>query len=106
MIRFVFRFVGMLLLALAFIFVVYDGIRWLSDGMLLITKTDYVWNTVHDRSLQSFQALVESKAGPDIWKLGVVPVLNLPAAVVACVLGVVMIVIGRKKKPLIGYARD
>jgi len=25
---------------------------------------------------------------------------------VACVLGIILIVLGRKKKPLIGYARD
>jgi len=106
MIRFVFRFVGMLLLALAFIFVVYDGIRWISDGLLLVTKTDYVWNTVNDGSLQAFQALVEKRAGPEVWKLGVTPILELPAAAVACILGVILIVIGRKKKPLIGYIRE
>lgn len=106
MIRFVFRFVGMLLLALAFIFVVYDGIRWISDGMLLVTKTDYVWNSVHDGSLQAFQALIEKRAGLEVWKLGIAPILNLPAAAVACVLGIVLIVIGRKKKPLIGYLRE
>lgn len=106
MIRFVFRFVGMLLLALAFIFVVYDGIRWISDGMLLVTKTDYVWNTVQDGSLQAFQAFIEKRAGPEVWKLGIAPILNLPAAAVACILGVVMIIIGRKKKPLIGYVRE
>jgi len=106
MIRFVFRFVGMLLLALAFIFVVYDGIRWISDGMLLVTRTDYVWNTVNDGSLQAFQALVERRAGSEAWKLGSAPILDLPAAAVACILGVILIVIGRKKKPLIGYARD
>jgi hypothetical protein len=106
MIRFVFRFVGMLLLALAFIFVVYDGIRWISDGMLLVTRTDYVWNTLHDGSLQAFQALVEKWAGAEVWMLGIAPILDLPAAAVACILGVLLIVIGRKKKPLIGYARD
>jgi hypothetical protein len=106
MIRFVFRFIGMLLLALAFIFVVYDGIRWISDGMLQVTRTDYVWNTVHDGSLQALQALVEKRAGAEVWKIGFVPILELPAAAVACIFGIVLIVIGRKKRPLIGYARD
>ena len=39
MIRFLLRFIGLLLLALAFIFVVYDGIRSISDGSILLTKT-------------------------------------------------------------------
>jgi len=106
MIRFLLRFFGLLLLALAFIFVVYDGIRSISDGGLLITTGSYVWNVAHDRSLQAFHALVDQHAGPDAWQIAVAPVLNQPAAAIFCVLGVILIVLGRKKKPLIGYARD
>ena len=106
MIRFLLRFVGLLLLALAFIFVVYDGIRTISDGALLITKTSVLWNTIHDGSLRMLQSLVEQKLGPDAWRVGVAPVLDQPVAAIFGVLGVVLIVLGRKKKPLIGYARD
>jgi hypothetical protein len=106
MIRFLFRFIGLLLLALAFIFVVYDGIRSISDGGLIFTKASYVWAVIHDRSLQSFQALVEQHAGRDAWQFAVAPVLDQPAAVVAGVLGIILTLIGRKKRPLIGYARD
>ncbi len=106
MIRFVLRFFGLLLLALGFIFLVYDGIRSISDGSVLLTRTSEVWNVVHDRSLASFQALVESRAGPDIWKAVISPILEQPASAVSCILGVILIVVGRKKKPLIGYARD
>jgi hypothetical protein len=106
MIRFLLRFVGLLLLALAFIFVVYDGIRSISDGSLLLTKASYVWNVAHDRSLQAFQALIEQYIGADAWQLVAVPVLDQPAAAIFCVLGVILVVLGRKKKPLIGYARD
>jgi hypothetical protein len=106
MIRFVFRFFGLLLLALAFIFVVYDGIRSISDGLLLFTRAADVWSAVHDGSQQSFQALIERYAGPDIWRLTVLAILDRPASAVFGALGVVLILLGRKKKPLIGYARD
>lgn len=106
MIRFLLRFIGLLLLALAFIFVVYDGIRTISDGTLLITKTSVLWNTIHDGSLRMLQTLVEQKLGPEAWQVGVAPILDQPASAVFCVLGVVLIILGRKKKPLIGYARD
>ncbi|MEX2034138.1 MAG: hypothetical protein WEA28_02980 [Xanthobacteraceae bacterium] len=106
MIRFLFRFVGLLLLALAFIFVVYDGIRSISDGGILLTTTQQIWNVAHDRSLQAFQATIERYAGADVWQFGVAPILNQPASALFAVLGVVLIVLGRKKKPLIGYARD
>ena len=108
MIRFLLRFIGLLLLALAFIFVVYDGIRTISksDGTLLITTTSYLWNSIHDGSLRGLQALVEQKLGAEAWQIGVAPVLDQPAAAIFCVLGIILIVLGRKKKPLIGYARD
>jgi hypothetical protein len=106
MIRFLFRFFGLLLLALAFIFLVYDGIRSISDGDWMVTKANYVWNSVNDGSLQALQARVERFAGPDIWKLVNLIVLEQPASAVFCVLGVILIMLGRKKKPLIGYARD
>jgi hypothetical protein len=106
MIRFVLRFIGLLLLALAFIFVVYDGIRSISDGRLLLTETRYVWAVLHDRSLQAFQALFEQNLGRDAWQLAVAPVLDQPAAVIFGVLGIILTLLGRKKKPLIGYARD
>jgi hypothetical protein len=106
MIRFLFRFLGLLLLALAFIFVVYDGIRSISDGSFLVTTTSYVWNAISDHSLQTVQGLIEKNAGPEVWQMGVAPILDQPASAVAAVLGVILIVLGRKKKPLIGYARD
>jgi hypothetical protein len=106
MIRFLLRFIGLLLLALAFIFVVYDGIRTISDGALLITKTSYVWNAIHEGSLRALQALVEQKLGAEAWQIGVAPILDQPAELIFCVLGIILIVLGRKKKPLIGYARD
>jgi hypothetical protein len=106
MIRFLFRFVGLLLLALAFIFVVYDGIRSISDGNVLLTTTQQIWNIVDDSSLQAFQVLIERFAGVDIWRFGLVPLLNQPVSALFFVLGVVLIVLGRKKRPLIGYARD
>ena len=106
MIRFLLRFVGLLLLALGFIFLVYDGIRSISDGGILLTRTSEVWNAVHDGSLVAFQALIERYTGAELWKVGVAPILDQPASAVACVLGVILTVLGRKKKPLIGYARD
>src|ERR1044072_4078651 len=101
MIRFVLRFFGLLLLALGFIFLVYDGIRSISDSSILLTKASEIWIILNDRSLATFQAMVEKRVGADIWKVLVFPVLEQPASAVACILGVVLIMLGRKKKPLI-----
>jgi hypothetical protein len=106
MIRFLLRFIGLLLLALAFIFVVYDGIRSISDGSLLFTKANYVWSVLNDASLQSFRAMIERYTSSDTWQMAAVPVLEQPAAAIFVILGVILMLLGRKKKPLIGYARD
>jgi hypothetical protein len=71
-----------------------------------VTKASYIWNPINDHSLQVVQGLVEKNAGAEVWQLGVAPVLDQPASAIAAVLGVILIILGRKKKPLIGYARD
>jgi hypothetical protein len=106
MIRFLFRFAGLLLLALAFIFVIYDGVKSIADGGIFLTKVIQIWADVHTASLRSFQALVERHTGSDFWQFAVAPILEQPASAVACVLGILLILLGRKKRPLIGYARD
>ena len=105
MIRFLLRFIGLLLLALAFIFLIYDGIRSISNGSILLTTASYVWNAIHEHSLRAFQAVIENYAGAEVWRIGIAPILDQPVSAMAGVLSVILIVLGRKKKPLIGYAR-
>jgi ABC-type phosphate transport system permease subunit len=105
MIRFLLRFVGLLLLALAFIFVIYDGMKSIADRTFYATALSQFWNEVHGSSLQALQGAIE-RLSDTLWSLAVAPILNQPAAAVFAVLGTVLIVLGRKKKPLIGYARD
>jgi hypothetical protein len=106
MIRFLLRFIGLLLLALAFIFVIYDGMKSIADGGLFMTKFGQLWIDIHAGSLQAFQATVQRYAGSELWQTAAVPILGQPVAAVFGVLGVVLILLGRKKKALIGYARD
>ena len=105
MIRFLLRFLGLLLLALAFIFVVYDGMKSIADRTFYATAIGQFWTEVHASSLQAAQAAVERVSG-SLWSMAIAPLLEQPAAAVFGVLGAILIVLGRKKKPLIGYARD
>ena len=56
MIRGFFRLVGLLLLAGSFIFVVYDGARWVADQTLQFTRFGQLWNDVHQSSQAAFRA--------------------------------------------------
>jgi membrane protein implicated in regulation of membrane protease activity len=72
MIRGFFRLVGLLLLAGGFIFMVYDGARWVADQTLRFTRFGQFWNDVF---------------------------------VVLGVLGILLMLVFRPRKPLIGYSR-
>jgi hypothetical protein len=106
MIRFLFRFIGLLVLALAFILVIHDGIKSIADSTFYLSKVNQLWIEIHASSLQALQTLIERNARPELWQWGLQPILRQPAAAVFGVLGILLILLGRKKRPLIGYARD
>ena len=60
MIRGFFRLVGLLLLAGGFIFMVYDGARFVADQTLQFTRFGQFWNDVHQSSQQAFRAWVDA----------------------------------------------
>ena len=105
MIRFVFRALGLWILAAAFLFLVYDGMRSIAATSLLFTYVKDFWSNIHQASLQAWQAIVESYS-PWVWSLVVAGFLNQPIWLVFAVVGTIFIVLGRKKKKLIGYGRD
>ncbi len=105
MIRFLLRTLGLLFLAAAFIFLVYDGTRSIAANMLLYSKLVEIWSLVHQASLQQLQPLIEKNAPPWLWDPVITTILDAPATVVLAVVGAILIVLGRRKKPLIGYAR-
>ena len=106
MIRFFLRFIGIVLLALAFIFVIYDGVKSIADHMFYATRIEQFWVEVNSRSLQSVRDSVEHYTGTPLWGWVVEPILNQPIALVFGALSVLLILLGRKKKPLIGFVRD
>jgi len=105
MIRGFFRLVGLLLLAGGFIFLVYDGARSIADQALRLTRLGEFWNDIHQASQQAFQSMVE-RASPLLWNSVVKLILNQPAWAVMGVLGIVLMLLFRPRKPLIGYSRN
>ena len=105
MIRGLFRLVGLLLLAGGFIFMVYDGARWVADQSLHFTRFGQFWNDINQSSQQAVRALVESKA-PWLWTGVVRLLLDQPVFAVLGVLGLLLMLLSRPRKPLIGYGRD
>jgi hypothetical protein len=105
MIRGFFRLVGLLLLAGAFIFMVYDGARFVADQTLRFTRFGQFWNDIHQASQQAFRAWVEGVA-PWLWASVVRVILDQPVFAVMGVLGILLMLLFRPRKPLIGYSRN
>ena len=105
MIRFLLRTLGLLFLAAAFVFLVYDGTRSIAANQPLYTKVDEIWSLVNAASLQQLQPWIESKAPHWLWDPVMTTILGAPAAVALGIVGAILIPLGRRKKPLIGYAR-
>jgi hypothetical protein len=105
MIRFLFRFVGLLCLAAAFIFVVYDGMKSIADQGLFITRAGDIWNAASASGQQLLQNWLVGHGVPWLWDPVALQVIAAPAWLALVVVGAVFMMIGRKKRPLIGYAR-
>ena len=106
MIRFIFRFVGLWILAGGFVALVRDGTKSIAGNAVFITKLGEDWTNIHESSLGAFKDLVERYAGTATWETTTLYLLGAPTWVVLGVAGSLLILIGRKKKPLIGYGRD
>jgi hypothetical protein len=105
MIRFLLRTLGLLFLASAFIFFVYDGTRSIAANLLVYTRVDEVWSLLHPASLQQVQPWIEQHAPHWAAEPGAAAVLGAPAAVVLGIAGMILMLLGRRKKKLIGYGR-
>jgi hypothetical protein len=107
MIRFLLRFLGLWVLAAAFLFFIYDGTKSIAASAFFITKVNDVWFNIHQKSLEELQPFIEQHVGAWLWQSAIQPFfMEQPAWLVLGVIAVLMILLGRKKKPLIGYARD
>src|SRR5947209_17708023 len=98
MIRGFFRLVGLLLLAGGFIFMVYDGARWVADQNLRFTRFGEFWNDIHQSSQQPFRTIFEGSA---LWLWDLIKIiLDQPLFAVMGVLGIVLMLLFRPRQPL------
>ncbi len=106
MIRFLFRFIGFWFLAGAFVALVYDGTKSIAGNAVFITKLGETWNAIHSTSLQLLQPAIERHVAEWLWDPVALTILTAPTWLVLGIIGAILALLGRKKKPLIGYGRD
>ncbi len=99
-----FRLIGLILMVLAFLSLVYDGARTIADQTLRLTRLGELWNDINQVSQQAFQHAVEGLS-PFLWNSVVKAILNQPAWAVLGIVGIVLLLLFRPSKALIGYSR-
>jgi hypothetical protein len=105
MIRFLLRFIGLICLAAGFILLIYDGTKSIAGNRLFLTSVRTLWELINAGSLARLEPVIRSYAGGYLWDPVLVTVLAAPSWGLLGFFGILFLVLGRKKKPLIGYAR-
>jgi hypothetical protein len=104
--RFLLRFIGLWLLAGAFVALIIDGTASIAGGSMRFNTFGQTWDNIHQDSKPVLKAFVDRNAGPWVWNSGIQLLLDQPTWVVLGVLGAILVLLGRRKAPLIGYGRD
>jgi hypothetical protein len=105
MIRFLLRFIGLICLAAGFILLIYDGTKSIAGNKIFLTSVRMLWELINAGSLAKLEPMIRPYAGGLLWDPLMVAILAAPSWSVLGVLGILFLLLGRKKKPLIGYAR-
>lgn len=100
--RFLARFIGLLLAAGAFVAVVVDGARSIADSRPEATSLADVWAHIGSRSLAAAQASVDAVFSPALWSGIVAPLLAVPFFVVLMLLSALCLRLGRRPRSRIG----
>jgi len=105
MIRFLFRFLGLICLAAAFTLLIYDGTKSIAANNVYLTSVRVLWDLINAGSLTRLKPLIAPYAGGMLWDPGMLFILAAPSWSVLGVVGILCLLLGRRRKPLIGYER-
>ena len=102
--RFLFRLVGLVLLAGAFAALLVDGTRSVAAGSLAVLPFGRTLMTISPDGFQKLRMVVEAKL-PVLWDPVLVTMFLMPTWVVFGVVGLVLLATTRARPPTIGYSR-
>ncbi len=104
MVRFLFRFIGLWLLAGAFVALVIDGTRSVAASRIVLTTVGEAWSVVHRPSLELFRTHIEGNYPAWVWDPVAINFLLAPLWIALGVLGIVFVLLGRVPARPIGYS--
>ena len=96
MIRFLFRLLATVSLAVAVIMAVLDATRTVAAGSLVTTPLGTSWLAVSPETLESTQAAVQTWLHPALWDPAAISILKLPGFVVFGLIALLLYAVGRR----------
>ena len=96
MIRFFFRFLATLALAVAVIMAVLDATRSIAASALVLTPLSVSWEGASPATLDGFRGFVDEKMGSWLWDPVILSVLNQPGFAVFLAVALLLFAIGRR----------
>ena len=102
MIRFFFRLLATVALAITVIMAVLDATRSVAGQDLVLTPLRTSWSAVSPDTLAAVEEIVRTNVHPLAWDPGALWVLHLPGFVVFAVLAFLLYAIGRRPQRRIG----
>lgn len=97
--RFILTFTGLWICALALLALVLDGVRSIAANTLVVKSLGEVWYMLDVASLNLTQAVIQRNVHPLLWDPVLQWILTLPAWLVAGILGLLLLYLGRKRRP-------
>ena len=104
MFRLFFRFLGLLVLAVAFVALVVDGTRSIAANRVDILPLGRACTLLAPDAFQKIRIAIEGHL-PLLWDPILVTLLLLPSWVVLGGTGMVLLALTRRRAPIIGYSR-
>jgi hypothetical protein len=104
MFRLTFRFLGLLLLAGAVAALVIDGTRSIAGGAPSLTPLEQTLLWLMPQKFAMLKLALRHALPPFLWNHVAVHVLLMPTWLVVGVIGILLMLLSRKRRPKIGYA--
>jgi len=92
------RVIGWLLIVAALFALGWDIFLWIHDGHFALTPAGKLWYQLSSRSFNFAERVIADHIWKPLWFSGVMTVLSLPTLLVAGVPGVLLAVVGRRRK--------
>ena len=104
MLRVLFRFLGLMLLAAGFAAVVIDGTRSIASNGLVLTSFGEMATRLAPAKMPLLQAAIEKKLGHWAWEPATTTFLAAPAWLIVGGLGGLLFLATRRRRAPIGYS--